>query len=837
MKPSDSMRYRQLMPHTNRNRLLLVFAWCCLGITIIVATYVIFVAYKFGMNSDAAQKAMIAHLAIRDGTPIPRNWVYANGDLWITGPQLFTTILYPLLGMSFSLVASADWACYLFMLFTVYGVCRVIYPIHRLPAITATSLAAGGLSIANYDFVIGQAFYSIYPALAIGVFALTAQSSRRILAPSILTGILVASASILICITNASRGLVTIIVPLLAGWIAAQLIVRGPSPLNRIRSLINPTILCALFGAVAGVLLYKLWLIPNIINSSGAASYEIASPSMMAHNLLIMPRAWFHYFQIGGDWQSLSLLLRTLQCIVWIIACLLAVVPIWIVLTPKHRDSVLVVFGWITLAAFAVVVTALVASKTLFVSYLEFRYATPAIYASLCLLAVEAHRVAERLHGPSLVIGLFIIPIATILVWKAPNRGFVDLATHENLISALENAHVGTVLATYWNSHVLTVLSDGKIYAYPTKLVNGAQLVRFGQNEPTTISYGLAGKNQAIALTSSEVSNFTWPAIENEFGFPLKKIESGPFEIWIYDHDVAKKMYAVGFHISKPVSSRDLRIRIANGEHGACRGEDSCFTTIAVTNLGTSVLSSAGAKPLRLGILGLNSSGEVVNWNLGRIDFPLTLAPTATEHIRIRWPSIADMKVVSYRLCLLQELVAWHCDRTEMVTTGSAPAEARPDDGVSQERFQAKLVLAKRPTLTAGGEDILITLRVENTGAATFGSRTPPSGVNLGAHAVDASGTIVDNDLARGHLAQIAPGTSTLATILLPVENVLGRRAAILPVAENVGWFDVWGNQSLVIGPFVRCGEPHNPAVCVSNGQSLRRISESPARSTSNRHQ
>ena len=136
--------------------------------------------------------------------------------------------------------------------------------------------------------------------------------------------------------------------------------------------------------------------------------------------------------------------------------------------------------------------------------------------------------------------------------------------------------------------------------------------------------------------------------------------------------------------------------------------------------------------------------------------------------------------------------------------------------------YHAQLALASAPEVTADGKDILVTVNVTNDGPAPFGTQaTPANNVNLGAHAIDATGKVVDNDLARGSMPEATSGATVKATILLPVDKVLGRSAELLPVEEGVGWFDQWGTKPLVVGPFKACDGGATDKVCDASGNPL----------------
>lgn len=138
--------------------------------------------------------------------------------------------------------------------------------------------------------------------------------------------------------------------------------------------------------------------------------------------------------------------------------------------------------------------------------------------------------------------------------------------------------------------------------------------------------------------------------------------------------------------------------------------------------------------------------------------------------------------------------------------------------------YKASISLAGRSEVSADGEYIIVVVRVTNTGTGTFGSANTPHPVNLGAHSIDAVGKVVNIDLSRGKLPQVAPGASATATIEMPVDPLLGKRAEILPVEEGVAWFDQWPTnptQPLIVGPFNTCGNPSMGKVCDAAGKPL----------------
>lgn len=136
---------------------------------------------------------------------------------------------------------------------------------------------------------------------------------------------------------------------------------------------------------------------------------------------------------------------------------------------------------------------------------------------------------------------------------------------------------------------------------------------------------------------------------------------------------------------------------------------------------------------------------------------------------------------------------------------------------LTADQVSVQMAVQGAPMLSVDGNAIEVTVNLANHGETTLSSKgTKP--VNLGAHSVDANGKIIDMDLARAPIPDIAPGSQTTVTIQLPVAQVSGHSAQILPVQEGVAWFDNWGTKPLTVGPFKPC---RDSAICGADGKPL----------------
>lgn len=173
-------------------------------------------------------------------------------------------------------------------------------------------------------------------------------------------------------------------------------------------------------------------------------------------------------------------------------------------------------------------------------------------------------------------------------------------------------------------------------------------------------------------------------------------------------------------------------------------------------------------------------------------------------------------------LSTLPAFVLAGCGSSQPGNTSAASVDAQPPKAAASTKqtgsYHAELALAGSPAVTADGKDILVAVNVTNDGASPFGTQaTAANNVNLGAHSIDSTGKVVDNDLARASMPEVAPGATVKETIRLPVDKIQGYSAELLPVEEGVGWFDKWGTKPLVVGPFKTCSNK----VCDASGKPL----------------
>ncbi|WP_250628520.1 hypothetical protein [Pinirhizobacter soli] len=643
--------------------------WLALLVVLVLGTYTLFVGYRYSFHSDGAIKSVLAAMAWNEGHVIPRAWVYANGDTFLLGPQIFNELLYPFLGISYAANAASDWLAFLVLALSVYVACRLLSPTANQGRLVAVVVSAGGLGAANFEFVLGQGAYALYAAVAILLFAIVAREQAENTKPWIRRGVLVFAfaTTAVACTSNASRGVATVLAPAMAGCFMAVILNRRSDD-DLVRRLFSRELLATVAGGLVGVLLYRRVVMPELHNFQAAARMKLASGSVIIEHALSLPGAWFSYFQVSAAWAHLSPSMRLLQALVWLLSIALVLFPAWVVVRQRCYPVGIVRFAWIVLAAYGIGTAALVALADLYTSFLELRYLSFAIYASVCLIFICLDSaVGETDQARRWILTTACLMAVWMAAWNAMARSPSqrdNAGSYEDrmaLVASLGEHHVGAVLTPYWYSHVLTVLSDGKTRAFPWAFND--RFVPFAHHMPRAVVQGSAGDIQAIMLTDADAATQA-DSLRRQFGDPMAKWSVAGMTLLSYPLRVVDDVVAGADAVNDPVPSAEVSVRLDHGGFPACNQPIACQVTVDAYNDGRRVLSPNGDRPFRLGLIGLGAAGEVVVADAGRAQFPQAIVPGKRAEVHVALPTAQGTKIASYRLCLLQENVSWLCEGT-----------------------------------------------------------------------------------------------------------------------------------------------------------------------------
>lgn len=543
-----------------QDRKLLWLARIAALVTMAAASADLLMGARELLHSDSAVKSVIAMQAIAQGRLLPEAWTYSNGDLLTANPYVFALPLTWLFGVNVASNALAGWMAYAAML---SGAALVIRRITQVPlrddagGLVALALVASTLSVASFEFIVRQGAYTVYAAAVLALLwaVLSAKAPWRTALACVLAAWLATS--------NPTRAATLVFAPILLALMADALLPsRDATAESRWQGLLSPSVGAMLLGALLGSLAYHLLLMPRLDNSLAAANVGMPTvASVTAALARLIPDA-FAYAAAGPQWPDAGMAQRIFQLAIWALWLAAVLVPCAI-LAQRRLPALPRRLAWASAAMFCAGVLPLVLANGLYTSRSEFRYASLGILVAWILLGTTlGRRVSERRTGSRvMLVGAALLAMSSAIAWNSyrPLRnptyeGMAQLSPA--MIDFLRQAGAGTATATYWNSHVLSVLSDAGVIANPIT-PTGHGYIRYPGLSPHRPLGGGFGPRHAVLLTRDEAASPSGLALDQQAGNPLQREFFGPYVVSVYANPVVDHIYGVAASEQRAVPEPD----------------------------------------------------------------------------------------------------------------------------------------------------------------------------------------------------------------------------------------------------------------------------------------
>ncbi|HUP22829.1 MAG TPA: hypothetical protein VNB06_07800 [Thermoanaerobaculia bacterium] len=482
-------------------------------------------------NSDAAIKSVLAEEILRTGQLFPRDFTYANGDIWIIHGHLLLLVLIPLFGNSLlsnalsSLLFSAAllYTVALFLRRTGHGVSE-----RRLTLLWV----ATGLSNVWAAMMYGQAAYGY--VVLVTVWSLWATidcllpksiSYLRLLA-------LIASAFLIGC--YGTRGLLSIALPIAAAITFGTLYgsIRPPAPGRTAVALL----------ALSGGLIWRQAMVSRLRFADFQGSFvdRARLDLTLPIDSLVQLFGLFPDAPVPLSEPSLAIFpLRLLMLAVLVGAT--AVATIRYSSVPPERQLLLGFFWTLTLVSLY-----LLASVPNLQG--QGRYLVVPTFIAI-LLGSHALHDLHRSRAGLAFLSAFCVALLTLSYFafalpalpRASRTATLHLAGMrddglEELISALRALSVETAYATYWHSTVATVRASGHVQIYPIKIENGVP--RPFHHLSLGHWYLPYGKGPvALVVTPTERTQLNTQLLAEICGNPDEEISIGGYTVWVFRED------------------------------------------------------------------------------------------------------------------------------------------------------------------------------------------------------------------------------------------------------------------------------------------------------------
>lgn len=519
-----------------------------------------FITYRKNFHSDSAVSNILAQEIIETGHYFPPDWYYANGDLWVFFNHTIILILSYFSENSYSTHALSGMINLFFIIFSLWYAGR-FFELGKTRNLIVIAIWTSGVSWLYLEFLFGQVayafqfYFSIFLLISFYKVANFYQGfgKKEIYFNACLLFIL----TIIISWSNSKRMIVYYAIPLSC----AILLVAWNMYRNKDLKIpvLAISIVCA--GFLTGLILNQYFL-SQVAMSYGAANFKfIDEPKLICEKNLLYWEGFFNFFGYSSNNlldlnKNLYNSWRLLSAIAFLFAVYYAIRS---ALNSNYKIAVLLGFSTtaLGLSSFFFLFT------TLSISILEWRYMmVPAMLLSL----IAAHtwnlqRNSSNNNFKVAILSILIIPVCFCgwYLMVEPGLDLLDvsrpfaisrkLSAQEQLINFLKEKNLDYGYATYWNSHVLTVLSNQTVKVRPVEIVNGYPVPMLWLSSKRWYTPG--SDKRFFLLLSEHEKNLIKNRLGKISGLLVDTLKFSNYHILVFKNDIANQVpgwnrYAIG---------------------------------------------------------------------------------------------------------------------------------------------------------------------------------------------------------------------------------------------------------------------------------------------------
>jgi hypothetical protein len=230
-----------------------------------------------------------------------------------------------------------------------------------------------------------------------------------------------------------------------------------------------------------------------------------------------------------------------------------------------------------------------------------------------------------------------------------------------DLVNALESRNIHYGYASFWNAHVLTVLSSFKTRINPVEINDweGIKPMRWLSSEKWYEPDHYRGKT-CIILTSSEYSSAKARKIlKANLGVPEEQFVVHNYRVLVYGFNIAREM-EWGIFSNERYKPEDLKVLLSSSKTVVKTSAGSQVTIpLKITNLGKRIFVSGGSYPIHIGAHLIGAVHDVMlNYDFLRATIPGVLKPNQTKEVHLEFTAPQQGRYI-LQIDLVQEGIAW----------------------------------------------------------------------------------------------------------------------------------------------------------------------------------
>ena len=517
-----------------------------------------FVTFKYEVHSDSAVKVLLANEILETGEFFPRDWVYANGDLYVFFCHTLALPLVPLFGPGFFTHALVGLIISLSLLFFTALLLREL-AMPRWQQLATLALLASGISTLFAENLYGQATYGFIIMMNVALvgaalrfvrtFGGPAKFGRRLLW---LIGLL----SLVISWNNPKRSAIMLTAPLLLACLSslASQMDHQPWSLARLRRV--PELWVALVHVVGFFIggLFSFLVLNGPVNSvdtAGAATWLGADPIWRngVHAILGavaqlggLPAPGYSVVSGWGLYEALRMGLGA-----WLLWGALSAVKA--LLTSTSAPMRFVANFTATSGALSVFFFVFTNVPDPSNPMASARYLLPTLFMGLLLLPTrmterpaDGGKVSLITLGAISATALMGFMTLTLPGYGSTGRTWAEAKSRGEsrfeLVAFLEKEGLQYGYGSYWNAGAITLLSDGRVKVRqiqteglltPAHLHSSTRWFRASQWSGETF----------LLFTQAELTRINRPLLDSRLGAPARTLSVGNYRVLVYSKNLA----------------------------------------------------------------------------------------------------------------------------------------------------------------------------------------------------------------------------------------------------------------------------------------------------------
>lgn len=538
------------------------FFGALLFINLVLLVVYQFLTFRLELHSDSAVKVLLANEIYQSGEFFPKDWVYANGDIYAFFSHTLAIPLIPLLGTGFATHAVTGLLISLLLLLVTWLLLREL-PFRRWHRLAILSFLASGVSSLLAENLYGQMTYGFIIMLNLAIVTLALRWVRNFPGrasfewpPLIALGVL----SLLVTWNNPKRALVMLVVPFLASCAAVAATRLSGTRLSFARLKAVPELwvgLAQAAGFLVGSLCYFAVMNRPINNVDAAAQASWLASDAIWRNagyavlgvLAQLGGVPVVGGPVGSPWGAYEAL-----------RVLLAIVLLWGVLRVVRRLAESPASSLRFVAVFTMASGGLALLFYVFTTLPDMvnplvtaRYLVPALFTGLLLLPAlmgdspwGGGRTGIVMFGAVVLTGLLGAMTLAIPGYGSTGRTWEEAtfrgSKRLDLVAFLKKQGLRYGYATYWNAGAFSVLSGGEVKVRQIEIAGDLPVPMHHHASNQWFRPSQWSGESFLLLNQGELKKINRALLDAQLGTPTRTVTFGDVTVLVYPENPSNKL-------------------------------------------------------------------------------------------------------------------------------------------------------------------------------------------------------------------------------------------------------------------------------------------------------